>query len=134
MPRTPGTRPKGSGIPAGGSGWGGPKRGDGAPQFGAGNPEVERALQSLGGSRAPGEGKAARSREALEAAQPIAIRTVLEIAADKGDQRALAAALAILNRTGLHEKSGVEVAGEGGGPLIVERVIVNPPDRDPEGV
>ena len=38
-----------------------------------------------------------------------------------------AAALAVLNRIGLHEKSGIEVGGENGNPLItrIERVIVD---------
>jgi len=35
--RTSGTRPKGSGIPAGGPGWGGPAKGAGGPNFLPGN-------------------------------------------------------------------------------------------------
>jgi hypothetical protein len=74
-----------------------------------------------------GEGKVHKAREKLEQAAPDAIQTVIDIANDKADPRALQAALAVLNRIGLHEKSGIEVGGESGNPLItrIERVIVD---------
>ena len=105
MPRTSGTRQ------GNGAGWGGPAKGAGAPP-GSGQ-----------GGRPPGvkdgEGKRAQARAALEEAAPLAVQTVIGIARDPSDQRALQAATAILNRIGLHEKSGVEHTGEGGGPMII---------------
>jgi len=80
-----------------------------------------------------GEGKVHKARETLEQAAPLAIQTVIDIANDKADPRALQAALAVLNRIGLHEKSGVELTGENGGAVItrIERVVIDAPG-DPE--
>jgi hypothetical protein len=74
-----------------------------------------------------GEGKLAKARETLEQAAPLAIQVVIDIATNEKDPRSLQAALAVLNRIGLHEKSGIEVGGESGNPLItrIERVIVD---------
>jgi hypothetical protein len=74
-----------------------------------------------------GEGKVHKARETLEQAAPLAIQTVIDIANDKADPRALQAALAVLNRIGLHEKSGLEMTGADGGAVItrIERVIVD---------
>ena len=108
------------GGPATGPGWGGPANGPG---------------QIGGPGRTPGvkngEGKVHKARETLEQAAPLAIQTVIDIANDKADPRALQAALAVLNRIGLHEKSGLEVGGENGNPLItrIERVIVDKPSE-----
>ena len=121
--------PKTGRFPKGnGSGWGGGRKGEGhrfvANDPLAGRPEGVKT----------GEGKAARARAKAQEAAEDAIDTVIAIAKDKADPRALAAAFGILNRVGIHEKSGVEHSGEGGGPLIVERIIIDPQNRDPEGV
>jgi hypothetical protein len=106
---------------ANGPGWGGPANGPG---------------QIGGPGRTPGvkngEGKVAQSREALQQAAPLAIKTVIDIAANLEDPRALQAALAVLNRIGLHEKSGVELTGENGGAMItrIERVIIGPDEPE----
>lgn len=108
----------GHGGPASGPGWGGPANGPG---------------QIGGPGRTPGvkngEGKVAQSREALQHAAPLAIKTVIDIATNTEDPRALQAALAVLNRIGLHEKSGVELTGENGGAVItrIERVVIDAP-------
>jgi|GEM_PF-4800215 len=76
---------------------------------------------------------AARAHAALEDAAPLAIQTVIGIARNPEDPRALQAALAVLNRIGLHEKSGVELTGENGGPITrIERVVIDP-DRKHAG-
>lgn len=111
----------GHGGPATGPGWGGEANGPG---------------QIGGPGRTPGvkngEGKVAQSREALQEAAPLAIQTVIGIARNTKDPRALQAALAVLNRIGLHEKSGVEMTGADGGPMItrIERVIIGPDDAE----
>ena len=112
----------GHGGPASGPGWGGPANGPG---------------QIGGPGRTPGvkngEGKVAQSREALQHAAPLAIKTVIDIATNTEDPRALQAALAVLNRIGLHEKSGVELTGENGGAVItrIERVVIDAPPEKP---
>lgn len=99
-----------------GPGWGGPAKGAGAAP-GTPSPGRPEGVKD-------GEGKRARARAALEEAAPLAVQTVIDIAMDKGDQRALQAALAVLNRVGLHEKSGVEVTGSDGAPVeIVVRIL-----------
>ena len=106
---------------ANGPGWGGPANGSG---------------QIGGPGRTPGvkngEGKVAQSREALQQAAPLAIKTVIDIAQNTDDPRALQAALAVLNRIGLHEKSGLEMTGADGGALItrIERVIIGPDEPE----
>ena len=110
----------GHGGPATGPGWGGPARGDDPTPKGR-PPGVKN-----------GEGKVAQSREALQEAAPLAIKTVIDIAANLEDPRALQAALAVLNRIGLHEKSGLEMTGAEGGALItrIERVIIGPDEPE----
>ena len=110
----------GHGGPATGPGWGGPARGDDPTPKGR-PPGIKN-----------GEGKVAQSREALQQAAPMAIKTVIDIATNKKDPRALQAALAVLNRIGLHEKSGLEMTGADGGALItrIERVIIAPDDAE----
>jgi hypothetical protein len=109
-------RARARGGPATGPGWGGPANGPGK----IGGPGRPLGMKN-------GEGKVHKARETLEQAAPLAIQTVIDIANDKADPRALQAALAVLNRIGLHEKSGLEVGGENGNPLItrIERVIVD---------
>ena len=110
----------GHGGPATGPGWGGAARGDDPTPKGR-PPGVKN-----------GEGKVAQSREALQQAAPLAIKTVIDIATNTEDPRALQAALAVLNRIGLHEKSGLEMTGADGGALItrIERVIIGPDDAE----
>lgn len=117
MPRTSGTR-RGNGPgkgPAGGIGWGGAAKGEGGPPGGPGTGRPKGVKD--------GEGKKARARAALEEAAPLAVQTVIDLAKDKADPRALAAAFGILNRVGLHEKAGVEHSGEVGFTVVsgVER-------------
>jgi len=108
----------GWGGPATGQGWGGPANGPGQ----IGGPGRPPGMKN-------GEGKVHKARETLEQAAPLAIQTVIDIANDKADPRALQAALAVLNRIGLHEKSGLEMTGADGGAMItrIERVIVDKP-------
>ena len=127
MPRTP--RNPGSGKapvntparnePATGDGWGGPPNGEGNRQAGPGRPE----------GVANGEGKRARAQAALDDAAELAVKTVIDIATDTTDQRALAAAMHILNRTLGETTKPTTISGPGGGPLeIVRRIIVPTPD------
>jgi hypothetical protein len=92
-----------------GAGYGGPAKGEGKP------PGNDLAGRPLGVKT--GEGKAARARELAEEAAPLAIQKVIDIMNDAEDQRSLSAAFGILNRVGMHEKSGVEHSGPGGGPV-----------------
>jgi len=94
-----------------GAGWGGEAKGKGDGS-GAGRPEGVKN----------GEGKQARARAALEDAAPLAVQTLIDVAGNVDDQRAVAAAVAILNRVGLHEKSGLEIGGENGGGIVIEVV------------
>ena len=111
------SRARARGGPATGFGWGGPARGQVERKPGPGRPPGMKN----------GEGKVHKARETLEQAAPLAIQTVIDIANDKADPRALQAALAVLNRIGLHEKSGLEMTGADGGAMItrIERVIVD---------
>lgn len=94
-----------------GAGWGGPARGAGKPP---GSPGAGRPLGVKNG-----EGKRAQARAALEEAAPLAVQTLINVAADVNDQRAVNAAVAILNRIGLHEKAGLELGGADGGPVVI---------------
>lgn len=96
-------------------GWGGPAKGEGST-FAEGNSGRPPGI-------ANGEGKRAQARAALEDAAPLAVQTLISVASDAGDQRAVAAAVAILNRVGLHEKSGVEVTGANGPVELVVRIV-----------
>jgi hypothetical protein len=123
MPRTSGTRPKGSGIPAkGASVWGG-ARGAADPAKRGRPPGVKN-----------GEGQAAKARAILvESAAEVAAR-VRDVALDVNHPQSLQASLAVLNRVGLHERSGIEHSGEGGGPMRLEIEIVRPEDAGSGGV
>jgi hypothetical protein len=98
-------------------------------------------MQDLPGPGRPegvktGDGKAARARVALEGAAPLAVKTVIDIASNLDDPRALAAAFGVLNRIGLHEKSGVEHTGQDAGPIKTQVTvrIVRPGDHGEGGV
>lgn len=91
-----------------GAGWGGPAQGKG-DGTGAGRPEGSKN----------GESKQTRARAALEDAAPLAVQTLINVAGNIDDQRAVNAAVAILNRIGLHEKAGLELAGADGGPVVI---------------
>jgi hypothetical protein len=95
----------GHGGAAKGDGWGGQANGKPDPAM--------RGVRT-------GENNAAKAREALIEAAPLAVHTVLTIASNPDDQRALAAALSILNRIGIHEKSGVEIGSDPASPLRIE--------------
>ena len=90
-----------------GAGWGGPARGEGNRKAGPGRAKGVTLDQC----------KPALARAALEGAAALAVQTVIDIAGNTDDPRALAAAISIMDRTGLHAKSGVELAGAGGGPV-----------------
>lgn len=106
-----------------GEGWGGPPKGPGKKGAGHG--------QGRPAGVKDGEGKRARARAALEEAAPLAVQTIIDIAGNHDDQRALQAAVAILNRIGLHEKSGVEHSGPDGSALNVNVTIARPKPNDP---
>lgn len=120
-PRNPGTGKAPVNTPARGAktdkgleGWGGPAKGAGNRSAGPGRPVGVK----------DGEGKAARARQLFEEAAPLAAQVVLNVMQDAADPRNMAAALSVLNRVGLHEKSGLEHTAPDG-PLIVERVLVS---------
>ena len=121
-------------FPAGnGAGYGGPANGPGKGEGWGGPAGGMRAQFAQGAKGRPagirnGEGKAARARAAFEDAAPEAAETVIRIARNPDDPRALQAALAVLNRIGLHEKSGLEMTGAEGGAVItrIERVVIDP--------
>jgi hypothetical protein len=106
---------KGHGGPRNGEGWGGERKGEGNRLAGPGRPPGVKN----------GEGKQARARAMLEEAAPLAAQVLVDVAANLDDPRALQAAQAILNRVGLHEKSGVEVGGPNGKALAVTVEIVD---------
>jgi hypothetical protein len=103
-----------------GAGWGGAAKGKGDGS-GAGRPEGSKN----------GDSKQARARAALEDAAPLAVQTLINVAGNVDDQRAVAAAVAILNRVGLHEKSGLQVTGADDGPVRVKVEIVDAADHPP---
>jgi hypothetical protein len=110
-----------------GPGWGGARRGEGH-KFTPGDPLAGRPV-----GVATGEGKRAMARAALEDSASLAVQTLISVASDASDQRAVSAAVAILNRVGLHEKHGVEVGGDGGGPVKIRVEIVDATDGAPGG-
>lgn len=103
---------------ASGAGWGGPASGIPA---GVGPGRIKGVPLS--------ETAAARARAILESGAERAARTMVQISETSEDQRALAASIAVLDRIGVHAKSGVEHSGEGGKPIPVEWRIVDS-DRD----
>jgi hypothetical protein len=102
-----------------GPGWGGPKSDIPA---GAGPGRIKGVKLS--------ETAAARARAILESGAERAARTMVAIAENVEDQRALSASVAVLDRIGVHAKAGLEVGGEGGKPIPVEWHIVDGGDRD----
>lgn len=70
------------------------------------------------------ETAAARARAILESGAERAARTMVQISETPEDQRALAASIAVLDRIGVHAKSGVEHSGEA--QIVIERRIVDP--------
>lgn len=110
-----GSKGAGSG-PKQGPGFFGPAKGAGKSGAGPGRPK------GVG----DGEGKSARARAMLLEAGPDAAKALIDIATNEQDERRLQAAVHILNRIGLHEKSGIELSGQDGGPIAISRVIVDP--------
>lgn len=95
-----------------GAGWGGPAKGAGK----IGGPGRPKGIPD-------GQGKKAQAQAALEEAAPLAVQTVIDLAGNLSDPRALQAAVAILNRVGMHEKAGLEHSGAVGFTVVtgVER-------------
>lgn len=98
-----------------GAGWGGAAKGEGKTDPGPGKPAGMKA----------GEGKAAMARARLEAAADAAAQTVVSIASDINDPRALQAAQHVLLRV-LGDPAALQVTGAGGGPIEIVRRIVDP--------
>lgn len=96
-----------------GAGWGGSAKGAGNHGRGPGRPK----------GVPDGAGKKAQAQAALEEAAPLAVQTVIDLAGNLSDPRALQAAVAILNRVGMHEKAGLEHSGAVGFTVVtgVER-------------
>lgn len=78
-----------------------------------------------------GEGKQAQARAALEDALPLAVQTVIGIAGDITDQRALQAASNIIDRVLGKVGDKLTVAGDADAPLVIRRIIVDP--KGPNG-
>lgn len=114
--------------PARGLGHGGPAKGVGVGH-GWGGEASGKPARPGGPGRIKGvplsETAAARARAILESHAEKAAQTMVDIAADPKDQRALSASVAVLDRIGVHAKSGVEVGGEGGKAIPVEWRIVD---------
>jgi hypothetical protein len=98
-----------------GAGWGGPPKGAGRT---APPPGRTAGVKN-------GEGKAALARARLLEAADRAAETVVSIATDISDPRALQAAQHVLLRT-LGDPAALQVTGAGGGPVEIRRVIVDP--------
>jgi hypothetical protein len=123
MPR--GGRTSGTRI-GNGAGYGGNKNGL-RRDFKASDEHTVEAAKA-GGSLAPGEGKVAKSREALIEASPLAVQIIIDTmqrqgrSADADARTALQAAQSVLNKVGLHDKSGIEHTGADGDPIKVDAI------------
>jgi len=109
--------------PGAGPGWGGAAKGAGkkGPGHGQGRPDGVKN----------GEGKQAQARAALEGALPLAVQTVIGIAGDITDQRALQAASNIIDRVLGKVGDKLTVAGDADAPLVIRRIIIDP--KGPDG-
>lgn len=109
-----------------GAGWGGAAKGAGkqGAGHGQGRPDGVR----------DGQGKQAQARAALEDALPLAVQTVIGIAGDITDQRALQAASNIIDRVLGKVGDKLTVAGDADAPLVIRRIIIDPkgPDGHPD--
>ena len=119
MARSAGTRPKGSGIPAKGKGWGGAAKGGSASRIKPGDPD---------GIAAMGNDPAMRARNAERAEQ---MRGVLYgIALDGENEHArIAAATAFLNRVEGMPKQATDVTS-GGEKVATFTIVTGVPRAD----
>lgn len=105
-----------------GPGWGGAAKGEAKK---GGHPDEGRPA-----GKKTGEGKRAMARAALEDALPLAVQTVIGIAGDITDQRALQAASNIIDRVLGKVGDKLTVAGDADAPLIIRRIIIDPKGQD----
>jgi hypothetical protein len=106
-----------------GAGWGGAAKGAGKQGAGHGQGRPDGVKD--------GEGKQAQARAALEDALPLAVQTVIGIASDIKDQRALQAASNIIDRVLGKVGDKLTVAGDADAPLVIRRIIIDP--KGPNG-
>jgi hypothetical protein len=107
-----------------GAGWGGVAKGAGKQGAGHGQGRPDGVKD--------GQGKQAQARAALEDALPLAVQTVIGIAGDITDQRALQAASNIIDRVLGKVGDKLTVAGDADAPLVIRRIIVDPA-KGPDG-
>jgi hypothetical protein len=109
-----------------GAGWGGAAKGAGKQGAGHGQGRPDGVKD--------GQGKQAQARAALEDALPLAVQTVIGIAGDIKDQRALQAASNIIDRVLGKVGDKLTVAGDADAPLVIRRIIIDPkgPDGHPD--
>jgi hypothetical protein len=120
MAATSGTRRGNGSHPPG---WGGPAKGAGKKGAGHGQGRPDGVKD--------GQGKQAQARAALEDALPLAVQTVIGIAGDITDQRALQAASNIIDRVLGKVGDKLTVAGDADAPLVIRRIIIDP--KGPDG-
>ena len=124
-PVTPGAPPTKGTRKGNGAGWGGPARGAGNQAAGPGRPEGVR----------DGEGKAAiraaTFRELLAPDIPTFAQKWAEIAKQDGHPHQHTMILKAAEIAG-EFVAKTEVAGAGGGPVLIERVIVDPKTANPD--
>jgi len=106
-----------------GAGWGGAAKGAGKQGAGHGQGRPDGVKD--------GQGKQAQARAALEDALPLAVQTVIGIAGDITDQRALQAASNIIDRVLGKVGDKLTVAGDADAPLVIRRIIIDP--KGPDG-
>jgi len=106
-----------------GAGWGGAAKGAGKQGAGHGQGRPDGVKD--------GQGKQAQARAALEDALPLAVQTVIGIAGDITDQRALQAASNIIDRVLGKVGDKLTVAGDADAPLVIRRIIIDP--KGPNG-
>jgi len=106
-----------------GAGWGGAAKGAGKQGAGQGQGRPDGVKD--------GQGKQAQARAALEDALPLAVQTVIGIAGDITDQRALQAASNIIDRVLGKVGDKLTVAGDADAPLVIRRIIIDP--KGPNG-
>ena len=109
-----------------GAGWGGAAKGAGKQGAGHGQGRPDGVKD--------GQGKQAQARAAMEDALPLAVQTVIGIAGDITDQRALQAASNIIDRVLGKVGDKLTVAGDADAPLVIRRIIIDPkgPDGHPD--
>ena len=123
-PKT-GRFPRGNGPGKGN--WGGPAKGASTSRLGPAGDDYSDAIRAL--SHDP------RHAEAKAPLRELALRTWIEVAqSSENDSARVTAAEKIMDRLDGRATAPVTVSPGEGGPLIVERVLVRPADRDPDSV